>query len=230
MKNKLKDLCVVIAAGGSSNRFGKNKLFLDLCGLPVFIHSIKNFLEVIEDKQIILVVNKNEVAKFADSINKYLPGLNIKIVIGGKTRMHSVINSLSIIPKIYKYVAIHDAARPFANKSLLLDCFKQVLKYGAVIPAKKIVDTLKKGENNLVQKTVPRDNLYAVETPQIFLLENLIKGYKQVIENNIEVTDDASIYEFLKKDIYIHINNENNIKITYPNDLDLAKSMIKKLE
>ena len=120
-------LGIIIVAGGSSSRYGqKNKLFENLGGLPVFLHSIKNFAPFAEKESLILVIPQGQKNSFVEQIEKYLPQTEVKLVSGGSCRTESVKNGLAALPPDTRIAAIHDAARPLADGGLRLDLVNTV--------------------------------------------------------------------------------------------------------
>ena len=137
-------LGIIIVAGGSSSRYGqKNKLFENLGGLPVFLHSIKNFAPFAEKDSLILVVPQGQKNSFAEQIEKYLPQTKVKLVSGGSCRTESVKNGLAALPPGTQIAAIHDAARPLADGRLLLDLVNTVQTGNCgAIAAEKMIDSV----------------------------------------------------------------------------------------
>ncbi|MFZ2656256.1 MAG: 2-C-methyl-D-erythritol 4-phosphate cytidylyltransferase [Victivallales bacterium] len=224
------DLGVVVVAGGSGSRFGKdNKLLAKLAGVPVFIHSLKNFLKVCPAGNLVLVVKKSETVKFADTIRKYLPKADIRIAYGGRTRMHSVVNGLAILPVSAKFAAVHDAARPLATAELLISAYRAAKKYGSAVVAKRVTDTVKQADKKcLVTKTLDRNNIWRIETPQIFPLDRLMAAYVKAFAKELELTDDSAVMEISGYRSYLFEYKLPNIKITFPEDLVIAGTYLKK--
>lgn len=222
------DLGIVIAAGGSSSRFGvKNKLFTLLNNKPVFIYCIQEFIKVVRPENIVITVPKSSKPEFESILSKYQDCNNINVVIGGVSRTQSVINGLNALPKNLNYVAIHDAARPLATCELLEQCYVIAQQHMGAIPGKRVNDTLKRvSKDGIIVNTIDRDNLIAVETPQVFNLESLLDAYDKARENKIEATDDAGIMEYAGHTPRIIINDKLNIKITYPDDILITKSYL----
>ncbi len=226
-----KNWAIIIAAGGGGNRFGSNKLLEKILDIPVFIYSIKTFLKIVEASQIYFVCPNNEIATYAGKSEKYLHKnivSQINFVAGGKTRVHSVSNGLNAINENMDFIAVHDAARPLISKDIILDCIKKTEERNGAIVAKKIVDTIKMVDKSSVSKTINRDFLCAAETPQCFNLKTLKKGYDKILSENIQdITDDASVFEFLNKKVEIVYNNQLNLKITYQEDIIIAENYLK---
>ena len=219
---QVSDLGIIIAAGGNGSRFAseKSKLFADCGKMPVFLHSIKNLINLCPPENFILVVRKKDYTNFTNLLTEYLPDRNVKMITGGETRMHSVFNGLQALSESAKFVAVHDAARPFASSNLLLNCLKQARKYDGAVVAKKVTDTVKKAcSGNLIIETVDRDELWTVETPQIFPRENLICAYRKAFADGIATTDDAGVMEHAKFKPFLFEHKGDNRKITYPEDM-----------
>jgi len=214
MKNNLH---IIIAAGGSGERFGSNKLLEKINNIPIFIYSIKTFLRIVQNSNITLVCNKKNFNDFEKLLKEF--NINIKIIIGGKTRTESIYNGLKTIDNNCNFVGIHDAARPMIDENTITKCYKLAIKHGASAPGKFLTDTIKIIKNGFIIDTIDRTALVAIETPQIFEIETLLKGYKNVIKNNISITDDVAIYEIMNKKVFLYENKSYNKKITYKDDL-----------
>ncbi len=226
VKNKkLSGLGVVVVAGGSGLRFGgSNKLLAEIAGIPVFIYSLRNFHSLCLPGNLVLVVKKSETAKFADALRKFLPAANVKIVYGGKTRMHSVVNGLSSLTETAKFAAVHDAARPLATAELLILSYKAAKKYGTAVTARKLTDTVKQADGKcFVLKTLDRNNLWRVETPQVFPVDELKAAYRKAFAGNLILTDDSAVMENAGYSPFLFEYKLPNVKITYPEDLEIAE-------
>jgi 2-C-methyl-D-erythritol 4-phosphate cytidylyltransferase len=221
---KLHGLGVIVVAGGSGSRFGgSNKLLAKIAGIPVFIYSLRSFHGLCLPGNLVLVAKKSETAKFADAIRKFLPTADVKIVVGGKTRMHSVVNGLSALPDSAKFAAVHDAARPLATAGLLLSSYEAAKKYGSAVTAKRLTDTVKQADGKcFVMKTLDRNNLWRVETPQIFLVAELKAAYGKALAGKIVLTDDSAVMENVGRKPFLFEYKLPNLKITYPEDLGIA--------
>jgi 2-C-methyl-D-erythritol 4-phosphate cytidylyltransferase len=224
MKSHLNNekLGLIIAAGGTGNRYSKQKykLFEKLNNTPLFIITLKNFIDILPEENIILVINKDFENHFKENLKLHLPNKTIKLIYGGIDRMHSVYNGLQALPKSIEYVAVHDAARPYASGTLLKRCFETAANFGSAIPAKRVTDTLKIANNkNIVKQTLNREQIWAVETPQVFKIKELIKAYAQAFKEKFSGTDDASVMENAGYRPYLLENSDTNIKITYERDI-----------
>jgi len=217
----IKDLGIIIAAAGASSRFGDNdKLLEKLDGVPLFLHSIRNFYSLCPAGNMIVVVNPDCLAEFEKVAGIYFPDYNFRFIAGGKLRAQSVQNGLAALMPQTKFVAVQDAARPWSTPALLEKCLASARLHGGAIPAKAVVDTLKRtSKDGRIIDTVERDNLWRVETPQVFNLQQLLDANKRISDMNVEFTDDASIMEAAGYEVYIVCNQEKNIKITYRKDI-----------
>lgn len=229
-----KKISVIIAAAGSSTRFeaGISKQFIMLCNKPLLFYSLEKFLLMENVIEIIVVTNNLIATKEMIKKMKYSVNVNIKVVSGGNLRQDSVVNGFSNIDKNSDLVVIHDVARPLFDIDDVKKCIHQAIKTGTGVLAVSLVDTLKKVrlEKNeiLVDKTINRDNLYLIQTPQVFNHDLLAEIYNKFakVKSKPVVTDEAQIAEILGYTVNLVIGKRDNIKITYPEDLDVAKAYI----
>jgi 2-C-methyl-D-erythritol 4-phosphate cytidylyltransferase len=220
-----KDFSVIILAGGSSTRYGGNKLLEELAGYPVIFYSLNVFLDVVPATNIILVINEQFKEELLTSLSNFISQETIKkirIVSGGASRQESVLNGLIEAEKHCKpnTIAIHDGARPLVNKELISNLYDKLKEYDFVIPGKKVTDTLKEVTPKLdIIKTVDREKLIAVETPQMFDFKKLLRAYNEVNPES-RFTDDASLMEQKGYLGVIYENPKQNTKVTYTSDID----------
>ena len=138
--------------------------------------------------------------------------------------MHSVLNGLFALPETAKFAAVHDAARPLATAELLISSYKAAKKYGAAVTAKRLTDTVKQSDCMcLVLKTLDRNNLWNVETPQIFPTPELKAAYKKAFAEKLVLTDDSAVMENAGYKPFLFEYKLPNVKITYPEDLKIAE-------
>ncbi len=221
------DLGLVIAAGGSSSRFGDgNKLLADLGGMPVFIWSIRELARFTPPGMIVLSCQERDAEAFKDALSWHLPEVEVKTVIGGATRTSSVLNALRALPAEAKLAAVHDAARPFVRGALLLSCVEACRVHGGAVAAKRVTDTVKEADpSGVVVRTLDRERLWCMETPQVFSKELLIDACGKAIETDYAATDDASAMERFHPEIKVKLVETAlfNMKLTYHADLDIAR-------
>ena len=233
-----------------------SKQYMDLCGKPVIYYSLKAFEDSFVD-HIVLVCGMGEeqaVKTMLEGLN-----LDSRIVIsgreedeeaqldrrrrktilitaGGKERYHSVHNGILASPQS-DYILIHDGARPFVDSSILEGIKQELNRYDAVIAAVKSKDTVKiADENGIVQQTPQRSSVWNMQTPQCFrasmirdAYERLIQSEQELIQNGIQITDDAMVLEqFSSVPIKLYESSYENFKITTPEDMLLANQVVEK--
>ena len=215
----------LIVAGGSGLRMNAHipKQFLLLNGLPVLMHTLKLFNSINPPLQIVLALPNNEFETWETLCKKHSFSVPHLLVAGGETRFHSVKNGLEAIND-EGFIAIHDGVRPLVNTETIEKCFEVAMLKGNAVPAIRPNESVRIGtpESNRVEN---RDNLWLVQTPQVFSIE-AIKRYYQT-EFKATYTDDASVAEANGETIYLVEGNRENIKITTPTDLLIAEKLLK---
>ena len=209
---------VVIVSAGKGERLAKgDKATLRLSGKPLFCKSLNTFKSIKGIKEIVLVLRKSNFAL----AKKQIKSKNITLVEGGTKRADSVFKGLSALSKDIEYVLIHDAARPFITKKVILDILKELKNHPAVICGLRCPDTLKLVKKGVVKKTLNREDVYLIQTPQGFRKKVILQVYKKFKKRRF--TDDARMLEIIGKKIKVIPGDLLNFKITYPEDLKLAK-------
>jgi 2-C-methyl-D-erythritol 4-phosphate cytidylyltransferase len=218
---------LILTAGGIGKRFGSEtpKQFVFLKGKPLFILTLDNLLKIQEFNNIILTYPKSWENVFFDLIEQFPPSRTVDFVEGGSERFYSVWNALQH-PSIKStdIVLIHDAVRPFVTSSLIERLLNGIANFDGVIPGIKVKDTLKESdENGVVLHTLNRDKIFAIQTPQAFKTQILVKSYSKAINDGKIFTDDSGVAEFAGFKIKIVEGEEINIKITTPLDFAFAE-------
>ena len=218
-------LTAIIVAAGSSQRLGFDKLTALVASKPVILHTIHAFQATFSVDDIVIVTRADRIEEF-----KTLLGQEKKIsaiIAGGEHRHDSVQAGLKRIRESTTFVAVHDAARPLVTPAQIEQIFEHALLHNAATLAEPIRDTLKRVDSQLVvTESVDRQNVYAMQTPQVFergLLEN---AYRKVAELGQIVTDEVSAVQLLGQEIALVENREPNFKITYEHDLALAEAVL----
>lgn len=220
----------LVVAAGESTRFGNKtkKQFYRIAGKPILVHALMalNHSRIIA--RIVLVVPEKDINEVnRNIIEKYQLRKITDIVPGGKDRSDSVWNGLQAIYNS-DLVLIHDGVRPFITEQMIRDTVHTAQKSGAAIMATKITDTIKFAESDLIiKKTVPRDNLWGVQTPQVFKFSLLFTAYQQARKKKIKVTDDAGILEYFGIPVTLVPGSITNIKITTKQDINIAEAILK---
>lgn len=217
---------IIVAAGSSSRMQGTNKQFSCLLGVPVIARSLLAFENHKGISNIILVVRDEDIFEMQMLAKKYGITKLSDIVCGGNSRQESVKKGLARVDKSATKVLIHDGARPLVTDEIIDGVINGLDSYKAVTCGVQVKDTVKIVDpNGIVEKTVPRELLVAVHTPQGVIL----KDYKNAIENleSIETfTDDTSIMEAAGHKVFISKSNYKNIKITTPEDIAVAEILL----
>jgi len=221
-------ISAIIVAAGSSRRMGFDKLFAPLAGKPVVWHSLKAFSDCTEVDEIVVVAKADRVAEFRElAESERLPKVE-KIIAGGSERHLSVWKGLKAVEaRQSEFVAIHDGARPLTTPQLIRNCLIMAQQHGAACCASPIPDTVKRASIELmVQESVERTGLWAMQTPQVFSSGLILEAYAQLMSKHEMVTDEVSAVQKLGKKIALLKNENWNFKITFPHDLELAEHVL----
>lgn len=220
---------VIIPAAGQGKRMGagRNKLLLELEGIPIFIYTLRIFEEDDRCSGVILAVNNQEQNEINSLLKKYKINKVIGLVEGGKERQFSVYHGVQAL-KGDGIVLVHDAARPFVHQNQIHSLVATAEQHGASVLAVPVKDTVKKAIGNKVIETVERSSLWAIQTPQAFRMSLLKEAHEKAYNENYLGTDDASLVERLGQDVIIVEGNYDNIKLTTPEDLFFAETIIRK--
>ena len=241
-----KKLFVIFPAAGSGTRMrsDKNKLLMEVDGIPVIDRTVSAFRRFAGDNEIelegILVVTPGKLDEWQDYIRdkedfKFIK----KIVEGGSSRTESVSHGVFSLEDIKKddIVFIHDAARWLIDSDSLLRCFEAMQDENTLVAVsgvktKNTIKMIRKNSDSenkdqvIVESTPDRSLLYEVQTPQCFKYGCLIDCYDKAIKNNIEATDDTALAEILGYEVRIVEGSYANIKITTPEDIGIAKALL----
>tara|TARA_B100000214_G_scaffold120246_1_gene85074 strand:+ start:8740 stop:9393 length:654 start_codon:yes stop_codon:yes gene_type:complete len=207
----------LIVAGGVGKRMNSSvpKQFLKIKNLPVLMHTINCFSDF---EKIILVLPKNQVIYWSSLCNTHHFNQKIIVVEGGKNRFKSVKNGLTKINEA-SIVFIHDGVRPLVSKKLMHSLGSKVKKGIGVVPVIPVKSSIREVKHDN-SKSVNRENLFVVQTPQCFLIDDIKTAYKQEFEKSF--TDDASVFENAGGKILCVLGEEKNLKITTKDDLKIA--------
>ena len=220
-------LSAIIVAAGSSQRMGFDKLFALLNDKPVVAHTLSAFETAECVDEIIVVGRSDRVAELKELVRQSEFRKVVHVIAGGEQRQDSVRRGLELVGPAAEYVAVHDAARPLITGEQIARVLSAAREHGAAALAEPVTDTLKRGdEKGLVTGGVPRDGLFAMQTPQIFERELIRAAYKTVAEKKLTVTDEVSAVEHHGGKVVLVSNDDWNVKITYPRDLLLAQSAL----
>lgn len=230
-----KETCTaIVLAAGQGKRMGTKvqKQYLEIDGKPVLYYSLYAMEQSSIIDEIILVVGEGQTEYCQNEIvAKYGIHKVKKIVQGGAERYHSVWNGLQEV-EVEGYVFIHDGARPFITEEILNRAYKDVQKCKACVVGMPVKDTIKLADQGgFVDETPERSLLWMIQTPQVFASSLAKEAYALLMkQNHIQVTDDAMVVEqMLGHKVKLTLGSYENIKITTPEDLDIAEVFVKKL-
>ena len=220
----------IVAAAGSGSRLKRNisKPLIKIGNKPLIIRTLEALLKCSLTNHIIVATEAKQIKTIKRLIKKFRIKKIKAVIAGGKTRKDSVRKGLSLISETCNLVLVHDGARPFVSKSTILNLIKQANKTGAAIvgvPSKSTLKMIQCKKQPLVKTTVSRNNIWQIQTPQVFRGDIIKKAYKKF--KNINATDDSSLVEKLGIKVAIIRGSYRNIKITTPEDLVFAEALLK---
>ena len=217
----------VIVAAGSGLRFGERKQIKELGTKPLYLYSLQRFIDCDLIDEIILVVPKDLLSAITLEVAQLNPQINV--VEGGKLRQDSVLAGINTLSNQCEIVCVHDAARPFVSNDLIERTIIACEKNDGAIAAMPSHDTVKEvGINNSIKRTIPRERIWLAQTPQTFHRKQLMKALLGASDNNIKVTDEATLFESLNYSIVVVEGNTDNFKITTQNDWKLAELILER--
>lgn len=234
-----KHCIAIVLAGGQGKRMGTEvqKQYLDIAGKPLLYYSLHAFQKSNIIDEIILVAGEGQIEYVRESfVDAYNFTKVSKIVEGGKERYDSVWSGLRAVREMNcekdYYVFIHDSARPFVTEEILIRSYEEVDKTKACVVGMPSKDTVKLVDDNIFAKETPNRNyVWIIQTPQVFDGALIIEAYSKLMaQENIQVTDDAMVVEQqLGLPVKMVRGSYENIKVTTPEDLDVAEIFVKRL-
>ena len=218
--NKNQKVSAIIVAAGESRRMGGiDKVLAALGGEPLLVRATRPFQECPFVHQIVVVASGEKRAKCQHLMGGGEWSKVSDVCLGGKRRQDSVAAGLKRIQNC-DWVIIHDGARPLVTVDLIERGLKAARETGAAIAAVPVTDTIKlAGDDKIVQGTPPRQNLWSVQTPQVFRFDIISEAYRKA---KGDVTDDASLVEQMGYKVKLYMGSYDNIKISTPDDLAIA--------
>jgi 2-C-methyl-D-erythritol 4-phosphate cytidylyltransferase len=223
----------VIVAAGKGTRMGStvDKLFLQLNGRPVVAHTWDRFDQTIGIEEIVLVVRDGMQTAFMELAQAYGFKKPFRIVAGGKERQDSVWNGLAALSDSTEIVAIQDAARPCTSETLIMATIAAAREIGAAVAAQPVTDTIKESANGtLIERTLDRSRLWAVQTPQTFSVPVIRRALAEVRRQKLWVTDDTAACELIGQAVKLVVGPEPNPKVTRPEDLPYIELILQSLK
>lgn len=220
---------VVIPAAGKGKRMGAaiSKQFLDLCGEPVLIRTLRVFLDHPAISRMVLAVHRDEETSVSQLLDEYrLPREKVRITAGGPERQDSVYRALQELET--EWVLVHDAVRPFVTHEQISELLVQAKRVGAAVLAVPVKDTIKEVTPDLdVTGTLERSRLWTVQTPQVFRRSLLVQAHEEGRRKGLAATDDAMLVEAMGTPVRVVKGDYSNFKLTTPEDMILAEAIWK---
>jgi 2-C-methyl-D-erythritol 4-phosphate cytidylyltransferase len=218
-------VAVILPGAGKGSRFGakENKIFQPVAGKEVFLWTIQRFARRADVCQILLAVSAEGARTIRERFSRQLAQMNVACVEGGATRTRSVRHALAMVSDRADLVCVHDAVRPCVQEAQIDAVFATAERTGAAILAVPVAQTVKQVDpEGRILRTVPREDLWAAQTPQVFRRDWLLAAYAA----GAEATDDAELVQALGHPVHVVPGDARNIKITTPADLALATAVL----
>ncbi len=230
--NKPHFTTAIIAAAGRGTRMqnpdGKTKQMMNLCGLPVIVHTLKAFQASSLVNEIIIVALKDEIPVYEEYRTAYGIDKLSKVIAGGETRQESILCGFEAISDKTDFVAIHDGARCLITPEAIDKVINEAFRKGAATAASKATDTIKRGNiNGFITETIDRNEIWLAKTPQVFKTEVYRAAAYTAKEENFIATDDNSLAEHVGFQVKLVDCGNDNLKITTPTDLIFAEAILK---
>jgi 2-C-methyl-D-erythritol 4-phosphate cytidylyltransferase len=221
---------VIIPAGGTGRRMGGEipKQYLSLAGVPILVHTLREFQRSLFVDEIFLVVSEGDVADVQrDMVERYDLSRIGLVIAGGRERQDSVRNALAHVRDEHGIILVHDGVRPFVTGELIERAVAGAKEFGAVALGVPVRDTVKEADAaGRVVKTVQREGLWLVQTPQAFRKEVILAAYERAAQDGFYGTDDASLVERTGTPVRMIPGDADNIKVTAPEDLKRGERIV----
>ena len=219
----------VIVAAGSGTRFGpeRDKLFLEIGGIPIVGHTWQRFDQHPGIAEVVMVVRGSLEMAFHELAKRLRLTKPYRIVPGGAERQNSVWNGIEAMHQDAQVVAIHDGARPCVSTELITACLRAAAEQGAAVAAQPVTDTMKESaDGRTISKHLDRSKLWSVQTPQTFQVEIIRRALLEARERDLQVTDDTAACELIGQTVHLVPSRAPNPKVTVPEDLKLVELLL----
>jgi len=210
-------LILLVAGSGRRMNIDENKILLELNGKPIFIHALESFIKSGLISTYVIVCRPQDEAQIRKSVDQ--TDIPYTLVYGGEQRQDSVYNGLSSIKNTCEYVMVHDGARPFVTTETILKCAESMVHFGSGVAGVPVYDTIKQIDNKIITKTLDRNQLIAIQTPQCFRVETLLKAHKKAKADHFCGTDESILIERMGRDVHWVFSEQDNRKITTMADI-----------
>ena len=225
---KAPSFSLIIPAAGAGRRMGTEtpKPYLLLNGMSVLERTLSCFRGLDSLQQVIVSTSDPFSEQTSEILNRLFANIETVVVEGGKRRQDSIYNAFQKVSDSIQYIAVHDAVRPFIKAERITNCLMTSAEMGAAIIGVPVKDTIKRvNAEGSIKNTPDRSQLWQAQTPQIFRKDLYQEACRHAFENDIEVTDDASLFEASGKDVRIVEGDRENFKLTYPVDFQIAEML-----
>lgn len=222
----------IIPAAGSGTRLGGAlpKQFIELAGAPILVHTLRRFIACDEIGAAAVALPADKLVEFEQRLKTFGLSKPIFCVNGGAERSDSIFNALAAVADLQpKIVAVHDAVRPFVTPAQIAAVIAKAEEVGAAILALPATDTIKEVADGLIQRTLDRRRIWRAQTPQAFRYELLLRANREARAaglSSVSTTDDSLLVERLGVPIAVIEGSSHNLKITTPEDLLVAETLL----
>lgn len=217
---------VIVAAGSSVRMNGDDKLFARISGAPVLAHTLRAFQNCTLVDEIIVVTRPEMLENVIGLCGIYGIEKASSVILGGETRFESVCNGVFAVSGKSRLIAIHDGARPCVSNGIIERTIAAAAKYSAAAPAIPVWSTVKAVSKGVVIETVDRENLFEIQTPQIFDSDLIKAALTKAGSAGEQITDDCMAVEMLGVPVHITEGSRSNIKLTEPGDMLIAAAIL----
>ncbi len=223
------NVIAIVPAAGLGQRFGpeKNKPFYPLLDKPLVVWSLQVFQEISVIREIIPVLKEADMEMGAEIFERYNLSKIRRIAPGGKERQDSVYSGLRSLKEKADIVLIHDGARPLIDAGIVRRALNNIPGFEGVVVGVPVKDTIKEVTRDVVKKTLKRESIWAVQTPQLFLYGSIMKAYHNAMEERFYSTDDSALLERNGGKVKMVAGSYSNIKITTPEDILVAEFLLR---
>jgi 2-C-methyl-D-erythritol 4-phosphate cytidylyltransferase/2-C-methyl-D-erythritol 2,4-cyclodiphosphate synthase len=226
-------ISVVIAAGGTGARMGASvpKQFIRIGGRPILVRTIDALFDLDNLALVIIALPEEHIAETEAMLRERTWPIPVICIRGGKTRQQSVHNGVRQVPEDIDLILVHDAVRPFCDAAMLKRVAEAAARIGAAVPALPATETIQRvARNGRILKTPPREELFAIQTPQGFRAGILRSALDRASAEGFEGTDESSVVRWAGHRVMIVPGSPENIKITRPIDLEVAAKLVGELQ
>jgi 2-C-methyl-D-erythritol 4-phosphate cytidylyltransferase len=223
------NVIAIVPAAGLGTRFGPdtNKPFHPLLDKPLIVWSLEVFETLDEISEVIPVLKEQDMETGVEIFERYNLSKVKRIAPGGKERQDSVYHGLKLLKGKPEMVLIHDGARPLIDGGIVKTTIKSVAGFDGVIVGVPVKDTIKEVQDSIVKRTLRRDTIWSIQTPQLFLYDSLMKAYRKAMEEKVYSTDDSALVERSGGKVRVIMGSYSNLKITTPEDVPVAELLLR---